>query len=195
MKQRHGAKWLVIAACVSLSMMFIVGVFNNCRAAEPKEIVVGAPASRTGPGAPFGIYEEWGYNTLVKDINKSGGLYLSKYKKKLPVKLVLYDDESTPEKAVQAQQRLILKDKVNALFSTGNPMNVIPCYMIAEKEGVPMRLVGSSDTGVPGLKTQGRLEVGVGHLLRRTGSDEDTVPYDGLGAVQQKGRPFYRQHA
>jgi branched-chain amino acid transport system substrate-binding protein len=106
--------------------------------------VVGTSVSRTGPGAPFGIYQEWGHNTVVNDINKNGGLYLSKYKKKLPVRLVLYDDESTPEKAVQAQQRLILKDKVNALFSTGNPMNVIPCYMIAEKEGVPM-----SSAGVP----------------------------------------------
>lgn len=130
--------------CCLLALALAIVVPRVCRAAEPKEIVVGSPVSRTGPGAPFGIYMEWGYNALVNDINKKGGLYLSKYKKKLPVKLVLYDDESTPEKAVQAQQRLVLKDKVNALFSTGNPMNVIPCYMIAEKEGIPM-----SSAGIP----------------------------------------------
>jgi len=133
---------LVLGLSFFLALAFVWTAPSVCRAAEPKEIVVGTPISRTGPGAPFGIYQDFGYNTVVNDINKNGGLYMSKYKKKLPVRLVLYDSESTPDKCVQGVQRLVLKDKVNALFSDGNPMNVIPCYMIAEKEGVPMASAG-----------------------------------------------------
>ncbi len=142
MGNRSKALHLGLGLCFVFALALAWVLPSVSHAADPKEIIVGSPVSRTGPGAPFGIYMEWGYNALVNDINKSGGLYLSKYKKKLPVKLVLYDDESTPEKAVQGVQRLILKDKVHALFSTGNPMNVIPCGMVAEKEGMPMSAAG-----------------------------------------------------
>ncbi|HUJ68163.1 MAG TPA: amino acid ABC transporter substrate-binding protein [Syntrophorhabdales bacterium] len=144
MKNRSGTIPVLLSVCFVLILASVWILPGVCRAAEPKEIVVGTPVSRTGPGAPFGLYMEWGYNVAVADVNKRGGIFIKKYNKKLPVKLVLYDDESTPEKATQAVQRLILKDKVHALFSTGNPMNVIPCGMIAEKEGVPM-----SSAGVP----------------------------------------------
>jgi branched-chain amino acid transport system substrate-binding protein len=141
---KHGSETIHVVLAVSfvfaLALMWTLP--NVCRAADPKEIVVGTPVNRTGIHAPFGIYMGWGYATLVSDINKKGGIYMSKYKKKLPVKLVLYDDESTPEKAAEGVQRLVLKDKVHALFSTGDPMNVIPCALIAEREGVPMSAAG-----------------------------------------------------
>ncbi|MGD0658522.1 MAG: amino acid ABC transporter substrate-binding protein [Syntrophorhabdales bacterium] len=143
-EQVRTIRTILTAGCFLFALLLAFAGPDICKAADPTEIVVGSPVSRTGPGAPFGIYMEWGYNALVKDINDKGGLYLSKYKKRLPVKLIMYDDESTPEKAVQGQERLVLKDKVHALFSTGNPMNVIPCYLIAEKEGMPM-----SSAGVP----------------------------------------------
>lgn len=135
--------------------LWLASVPSVCQAADPTEIVVGTPVSRTGPGAPFGLYMEWGYKTAVDDINKKGGIFIKKYNKKLPVKLVIYDDESTPEKATQAVQRLILKDKVHALFSTGNPMNVIPCGMIAEKEGIPMSAAGCPVQAFLGAKPKG----------------------------------------
>ena len=144
---------LAVGFVIVLALLLIVP--GRSAAAEPNEIVVGTPISRTGMGAPFGIYEEWGYTTLVNDINKNGGLYMSKYKKKLPVKLVLYDSETSPEKAVQAVQRLILRDKVNVLFSDGNPPMVIPCGMVAEKEGVPMAMAGCPIQAFLGAKPKG----------------------------------------
>jgi len=139
MEQKAGMKCTILATACSLLVLVLALVTPGvCRGAEPKEIVVGSPVSRTGPGAPFGVFTEWAFKTVAEDVNKNGGIYMSKYKKKLPVKLVLYDDESVPEKATQAVQRLILKDKVHALFSTGNPMLVIPCGMLAERERMPM---------------------------------------------------------
>jgi len=138
MKKMRRTIHMVLALCFVVGLFFILTVPNVGLAAEPKEIVVGTPESITGAGAPFGIYQGWAYSTLVNDINKKGGMYMSKYKKKLPVRLVVYDEESVPDKAVQAVERLILKDKVHALFSTGNPSLVLPSARIAEREGIPM---------------------------------------------------------
>jgi branched-chain amino acid transport system substrate-binding protein len=137
-KQRT-AQWTLVI-CFLFAMVSMGVITNVCQAADPKEIVVGTPICRTGMAAPFGVWQEWGYTTVINDINKNGGIYMSKYKQKLPVKLVLYDDESRPEKATEVTERLVLKDKVHALLSTGNPMLVIPQAMIAEREGVPMSM-------------------------------------------------------
>jgi branched-chain amino acid transport system substrate-binding protein len=155
MKNKMRSFQLVLATCFVLTLGLMWSLSTVSLAADPKEIVVGTPVSRTGPGAPFGLYMEWGYKVAVDDVNKKGGIFIKKYNKKLPVRLVIYDDESTPEKATQAVQRLILKDKVNALFSTGNPMNVIPCGMIAEKEGIPMTAAGCPVQAFLGAQPKG----------------------------------------
>ena len=138
MKNRAKTVQLVLAVgfILILALAFVVPVRSV--AADLKEIVVGTPISKTGPAAPFGQYMEWGYKVSVDDVNKRGGIFIKEYNKKLPVRLVLYDDESVPDKATLAVRRLIMKDKVHALFSTANPMNVVPCAMIADKEGMPM---------------------------------------------------------
>ena len=102
MKNRKKLFQLAQAVCFVLTFALVWSLPNVSRAADPKEIVIGSSVSRTGPGAPFGIYAEWGHRAVVDDVNKKGGIYMSKYKKKLPVRLVLYDDESVPDKAVQA---------------------------------------------------------------------------------------------
>jgi len=155
MKSGRRTITVLLASCLLAVLALVFAWAGISTAAQPSEIVVGSPAAITGPGAPFGVYIEWGYRTLVNDINKNGGLYLRKYNRKFPVRLVLYDDESTPEKGVQAVQRLILKDKVNVLFSTGNPPVVIPCAMIAEKEEVPMTASGCPIQAFLGAKPKG----------------------------------------
>ena len=68
-----------------MTIGFLCIITNDCKAA-PKEIRIGTDISRTGPGAAFGVYQEWGFSTVVNEINKEGGIYLSKCKK-VPVKL------------------------------------------------------------------------------------------------------------
>jgi branched-chain amino acid transport system substrate-binding protein len=52
-----------------------------------------------------GIEQRWAYETAVADINKAGGIMVKEYGKKLPVKLVVADDESDPGKAAAAVER------------------------------------------------------------------------------------------
>jgi branched-chain amino acid transport system substrate-binding protein len=125
------------AVCVIFAIGLALWV-STAFAAGPEEIKIGSSISKTGPLASFGLYQNWGYNAAVKDINESGGVYLSKYDKKLPVKLILYDDQTMPDKCSQNTERLILKDEVHGLLSPASPPMVIPAATIADREGVPM---------------------------------------------------------
>ena len=77
------------------------------------------------PGGNGGDQGKWGYSTPINDINKAGGIYLSQYGKKLPVRLILYDDQVDPAKTAANIERLILKDNVHALLGSAGPEAVI----------------------------------------------------------------------
>jgi branched-chain amino acid transport system substrate-binding protein len=137
MKDKVKATQLILGIC----FLFILGLLC-CMSTEvmaaPKEIVIGSSICKTGVFAGFGSYQHWGFSTAVNEVNKAGGIYLSKYKAKFPVKLFLYDDENRPEKVVENTERLILRDKVHGLISPASPPNVIPAGNLAEREGIPM---------------------------------------------------------
>ena len=136
MKENPKTTRLILSIC----FLFTLGLLQSlsAEAADPKEIVIGSSIGKTGPLAAFGVYQHWGYTAAVNDANKAGGIYLEKYKKKLPVKVILYDDEGRPEKVVENTERLILRDKVHGLVSPGSPPLVIPAGNIAEREKIPM---------------------------------------------------------
>lgn len=97
------------------------------------EIVIGAPISLTGPLAADGQEQKWAYELAVKDINAEGGIFIKETGKKLPVRLVVADDESEPGKVAAAMERLIKIDEVDLLLSThSGPMNVAGA-IVAEK--------------------------------------------------------------
>jgi branched-chain amino acid transport system substrate-binding protein len=103
------------------------------QAAEKKEIVIGSSLCLTGPQAAPGADVKWAYEQAVADANKAGGIFVKQYNKKLPVKLVLADDESDAGKAAAAVEKLIKLDKVDLLLSTHSTPLVISNCITAEK--------------------------------------------------------------
>ncbi|HLI88738.1 MAG TPA: amino acid ABC transporter substrate-binding protein [Ktedonobacteraceae bacterium] len=114
------------------------GASSGSSSNAPKQIVIGASIPETGALAAFGSYAKWGYSAAVADVNKSGGLFLSKYNVKVPVKLILYDDQSQPDQVTANTQRLVLSDKVNALLGSATPPLVIPGAVVAERNHIPL---------------------------------------------------------
>ena len=98
-------------ACVLLFALAMIAL-PECEA-QPKEIVVGATVSLTGPAAGFGEGGTFGLKAAVEDINKLGGIFVKEYNAKLPVKLVVLDNESDPIKAGTFAQDLIVREKAN----------------------------------------------------------------------------------
>jgi branched-chain amino acid transport system substrate-binding protein len=69
----------------------------------------------------------------VKDVNQSGGIFITKYGKRFPVELIYYDDESSVDKCQRFIERLIIDNKVDVLigpYSSGHTLAAAP---IAEK--------------------------------------------------------------
>lgn len=129
-----------------LSLLFFVsacGGASNASLNAPNEIVIGASLPKTGSLSSFGLYQDWGYSAAINDINEAGGLYLSQYHTKIPVRLITYDDKSDGNQAAANTQRLITQDKVAALLSSSTPPVVIPSAAVAEKMHVPM-VVGNT---------------------------------------------------
>ncbi len=82
-----------LGLCVFILTACLVS-FNGASAQERKEILIGAPLSLSGILAMDGIEQQWAYEQSVNDINKTGGIFVKEFNKKLPIKLVVADDES-----------------------------------------------------------------------------------------------------
>jgi len=109
-------------------------------------ILIGASLSLTGGFASYGKDLEWVYKRAVKIVNEQGGLYLHRYGRKLPVELIIYSDDSNPEKATANVERLCTVDGVDALLgSFGSPIQV-PQARTAEKNKTPWVGIGSAET-------------------------------------------------
>lgn len=139
MVHRWMSRPVVIILTISMLLFLSAcGESSNTNQSAPKEILLGASLPKSGALAGFGLYEEWGYTTAINDVNQAGGLYLSQFHTKVPVRLITYDDESRSEQVVVNTQRLISQDRVNALLGSATPPLVLPGANVAESKHIPM---------------------------------------------------------
>ncbi len=136
-------KWMSRLVVIMLTITILLflsacGGNSSINQNAPKEILLGASLPKSGALAGFGLYEEWGYTTAINEVNQAGGLYLSQFHTKVPVRLITYDDESRSEQVVANTQRLISQDKVSALLGSATPPLVLPGAMVAESKHIPM---------------------------------------------------------
>ncbi len=101
---------------------------------EKTEILIGAHLPLSGALAMAGVEQKWAYEKAVEDINKAGGIYVKQYGRKLPVRLVVMDDETNPQKATEVVEELIKQTKVDLLLSGHSGAHgVLPGLITAEK--------------------------------------------------------------
>jgi branched-chain amino acid transport system substrate-binding protein len=101
-------------------------------------IVFGTTISETGPFST--LADRWRKMTEVfaEEVNKSGGIEVKACGKKLPIKFVIYDDQSVPSTAVQLYEKMATVDNVD--FFVGPDWSSIggPVPPVAEKHKIPM---------------------------------------------------------
>jgi branched-chain amino acid transport system substrate-binding protein len=128
------------ARIISVVCLLILGLFFLPTAevmAQPKEIVLGAALPLTGGQSREGGYFKRGYELAVKELNDVGGVMVKEYGKKLPIKLIIYDDKSDNTTSVQLYEKLVTEDKVNALLGGyGTPL-ITAHTVVAEKYRIP----------------------------------------------------------
>jgi len=117
---------------VVLCMAFLFSA-SAVQAAEKNEIVIGATLPLTGMLSMMGAEQKWAYEQAAADVNAAGGIFVKEYNKKLPVKLIVADNETDAGKAVAAIERLVKVDNVNFLLSDSTLPLVMPTAVAAEK--------------------------------------------------------------
>ena len=136
---RTGAKILRALCTVCL---FAAGVFllsaGAAQAGAPDKILIGTTVSESGYMAEDSVPSFKGRKLAIDLVNKDGGLFLSKFNKKVPVKLVYYDDKSEPSTAVRSFQRLANMDKVDFFLSAHGSSLSFAVAKIAETSKIPM---------------------------------------------------------
>jgi branched-chain amino acid transport system substrate-binding protein len=118
--------------------LFVLGVGGGLvwapAAAAGETIKVGGGVALTGRYGAGGAQNKTGYEIAVEDINRAGGVSVGG--KKLPLELVLLDDESDPTKTVARMETVASQGVVAYLGSFGSDMHAAAAA-IAEKNKIP----------------------------------------------------------
>jgi branched-chain amino acid transport system substrate-binding protein len=96
-------------------------------AAAEEFITIGSAISLTGKYSTNGIHAKNGYDFAIDKINAAGGVKVGDKTYKLRV--IYYDDESTPARGAQLAERLISQDGVQFMlgpYSSGLTKAIAP---------------------------------------------------------------------
>ncbi len=130
-----------------LMFLFCFVILGLTNAAVAKDNVrIGFSMALTGPYAPGAKGQMEAYLLWEEQVNKKGGLFIKEFGKRLPVKLVYYDDKSEAETAVKIYTKLLTEDKVDLVFAPNSTTTHFAVFPIAEKYKVP--IVGNTAASV-----------------------------------------------
>ncbi len=125
---------LVIVLGMLLAGSGAFGQASKSSAPGATPIKIGGTLPLTGTFSEGGKWTKVGYEFWQEQVNKRGGL-LGR-----PVKLIIYDDESDPDKSVTYYERAITLDKVNLVF--GGPPGTINVALMPTIEKHKMVFIG-----------------------------------------------------
>ena len=118
-----------LAGAAALGLPFARGA----AAADPRPIKIGFVSPQTGPLAPFGEADAF----TVGQMNKllAGGIDIRG--KKTPVKIIQKDSQSSPNRAGEVANDLILKEKVDLVVVSSTPETANPVSDACELNEIP----------------------------------------------------------
>ncbi|MGH2371976.1 MAG: amino acid ABC transporter substrate-binding protein [bacterium] len=155
--------------------------------AQPTVIKIGATLAVTGP-----FSAEWGPTFLQfmreweKAVNEDGGVTVGDLGRRLPIQLIVYDDESVPDKAVELYERLGAVDRVDVFLGPSTSPITLRASTVAERMHIPMVAAEANDSSL--FARNFKWFVGV---LER-GYDWSELYFDLVGASNRAGRTNYK---
>jgi branched-chain amino acid transport system substrate-binding protein len=131
MKQVNQQRRRVLRGAGATALLGTAGI--NLALAQGREIRIGFVSPQTGPLAAFGEADKWviaGLQAKMKAGVAVGG-------RLLPVKIILKDSQSSPNRAGEVASDLILKDNVDLMLVSSTPETANPVSDACELNEVP----------------------------------------------------------
>ncbi|MHB1575612.1 MAG: ABC transporter substrate-binding protein [Candidatus Dormibacteria bacterium] len=113
----------------------------------PKNIVIGTLYSGSGSFANSSLPEFQGLKFWIKEENAAGGVYVKAFNKKIPIKLVALNDQSSTTTATTLYEQLVTQDNINIFVPDFGSVLTLPAVTIAEEHH--MLLFDQTATGAP----------------------------------------------
>lgn len=101
-------------------------------------IVLGTTISETGPFSTLADRWRRMSEVFAEELNRSGGVMVKACNKKLPIKFLIYDDQSVPATAVALYEKMATVDKVDFFVGPDWSSLGLAVPPIAEKHQIPM---------------------------------------------------------
>jgi branched-chain amino acid transport system substrate-binding protein len=136
----RGNGWLRQAAAAGLALTLLAGC-----AKQSNEIPIGVYGSLTGTTATFGVSSKQGIELFIDGVNQAGGVAGTK------LHILVEDDQSKPEEAATAVQKLIDQDGVVAVLGEVASSRSMAAAPICQQAGVPMITPSSTNPKVTEL--------------------------------------------
>jgi len=121
-------------ACGAVVLLLATSPSGSAKV-EGDTVILGAPVSLTGKYSVNGKNTKDGYEIAVKRLNQMGGVKVSGKSYKL--KVVYYDDESTPARGAQLTERLIQQDDIKFVLGAYSSALTKAMAPVTEKYKVP----------------------------------------------------------
>ncbi|HYU18090.1 MAG TPA: amino acid ABC transporter substrate-binding protein [Chloroflexota bacterium] len=119
-------------------------------ASPARSLPIGTALSLSGRFSREGSMLRAGYETWLEAVNSDGGVVVGG--QKLPVRLVVYDDESEPLTAIKMVERLVHQDGVGLILGPFSSQTTLSSATVAERLGA---LTVAPDASLPGLYSRG----------------------------------------
>lgn len=140
---KHRGITTITAGIVVIVIIVVAGIaaaYYVTRPTPPKApstINIGSVQSVTGVNSLAGAEETAGLKFWAQYVNNEGGLYIKEYNAKIPINLIILDDQSNPSNDPALVQQLVSTDNVTALVGATLFTDVSVIVPIAERTGIP----------------------------------------------------------
>jgi branched-chain amino acid transport system substrate-binding protein len=128
-----------------LSALLVAAVAAAQAADAPAEIKLGTLYASSGRYASISMPVHNGLKLWIDQKNAEGGVYVKPFDKKIPIKLIAYDDQSSTATAATLYNQLITQDKVDILVADSGSVLTSVAVPIARDH--KMMLIDQTGTG------------------------------------------------
>jgi len=166
-------------AARSVIAAFALALATPC-AAQTQPVVIGVSVPDTGPAAAAAVWQRWGYQIAVDEINAGGGLLGRK------VELLFQDNRCNPSEAVNVANKLI-EARVPAILGAHCSSATLATMPVIAAARIPLIEGVASSPKITELSGKGGNE----WMFRINPSDEDMMEALGL-YLKEQGAKFQR---